>query len=100
VLFFSGAYRESIPWLEKATAARANLWFNWLYLVSAYRWVGDPRAADLLKEFLAYPQFVDLKFDRIKQDEDANPNTNPFVVNGRDKFHEALIAVGKEVGWV
>jgi len=93
--FFSRAYREAIPLLVQSTTERPNLWYNWLYLVSAYHWVDqDARAADVLKEFLAYPQFSQLTIDRIKQDEGANPNNNPFVVDGRDRFHGGLIAVG------
>jgi len=92
--FFARAYRESIPWLEKSIAARPNLWYNRLYLVSAYHWVGDPRAADVLKEFLGYPAFRGYTLDRVKQDEKANPNDDPFVVNGRAKFHEGVAASG------
>ena len=34
-LFFTGQYREAIPWFRKSIEARPNLWFNRLYLVSA-----------------------------------------------------------------
>ena len=93
--FFAGDYRAAIPWLRKSVEARPNLWYNRLYLVSAYALTGDkPAAVKTLEEF--HGSFRDPHFTLAVVDtyEKALPNENPVIVDGRKKFHEGLLAAG------
>lgn len=93
--FFEGNYREAIPWLRKSVEMRPNLWYNRLYLVSAYALSGDKAAATAtLAEFDS--RFAQRRFTlaRVEAEERANPNENPVVVAGREQFHKGLRLAG------
>jgi adenylate cyclase len=93
--FFSADYHNAIASLEKSVALRQNLWYNRLYLVSAYALVGNQdQARRVLGEFNSYPQFHGYTLERVDLSEGANPNDNPVVVAGRQKFHEGLLKAG------
>jgi TolB-like protein/class 3 adenylate cyclase/Tfp pilus assembly protein PilF len=93
--FFDDNYRDAIPWLRKSVQERPNLWYNWLYLVSAYALTGDkPAATKSLDEFHA--RFRDPRFTLALIDtyEKATPSENPVILAGRKNFHEGLLAAG------
>jgi len=97
--FFANRYRAAIPWLRKAVELRPNLWHNWLYLVSAYALVGeDEEARKTLAEFNSHHLYRDRKFTlaTVKDYEQANPNENTVIVEGRKKFHESLLRAGMD----
>jgi TolB-like protein/cytochrome c-type biogenesis protein CcmH/NrfG len=98
-LFFTGQYREAIPWFRTSVATRPNLWFNRLYLVSAYALADMPdEAGRALSEFnRLFPDPV-YTLAVVKEREAATPNENPVVVAGRDKFHEGLSHAGMAAG--
>lgn len=93
--FFSADYHNAIASLEKSVGLRQNLWYNRLYLVSAYALVGNQdQASRVLSEFNSHPQFHGYTLERVDLSEGANPNENPVVVAGRQKFHEGLLKAG------
>src|SRR6266436_4418005 len=97
--FFANRYRAAIPWLRKAVELRPNLWHNWLYLVSAYALVGeDEEARKTMAEFNSHHLYRDRKFTlaTVKDYEQANPNENTVIVEGRKKFHESLLRAGMD----
>jgi adenylate cyclase len=97
--FFDGQYDHAISWLHKSVQARPNVWYNRLYLVSAYALLGkSEEAARALGEFnRRFPSPV-YNLVVVKLHEAANPNSNPMVVAGRDKFHEGLRQAGMAEG--
>jgi TolB-like protein/Tfp pilus assembly protein PilF len=93
--FFSAHYDNAIVALEKSVGLRQNLWYNRLYLVSAYALTGNQdQARRVLNEFNSDPQFQGYTLERVDLSERANPNDNPIVVAGRQKFHEGLLEAG------
>jgi TolB-like protein/class 3 adenylate cyclase/Tfp pilus assembly protein PilF len=93
--FFAEQYPDAIKWLERSVVARPNLWYNRLYLVGAYILNNDkPAAAKALEEFNG--RFTNPRFTlaTVKSYERANPNSNPVMVRGRERFHQALIEAG------
>jgi len=93
--FVAGQYDQAVAWLHKSVQARPNLWYNRLYLVSAYALLEKPEAATgALGEFnRRFPQPV-YTLAVVKSHEAANPNSDPVVVAGRVKFHEGLLRAG------
>jgi adenylate cyclase len=92
--FFAGNYADAIPWLRKSVALRPNDWFNRLYLVSAYALEHQQAEAEkILKEFKSNKQFADYTLQRVTAI-DTNPDDNPVVVSGRQKFREGLQLAG------
>jgi TolB-like protein/Tfp pilus assembly protein PilF len=93
--FFTGKYDEAIPWFRKSIETRPNLWFNRLYLVSAYALVNMPeQATRALSDFNR--RFYDRVYTLsvVEMLESATPNDNPTVVAARNKFHEGLVRAG------
>jgi len=93
--FFTGHYEEAIQWFRKSIEARPNLWFSWLYLVSAYA------LADMLDEAIRGLDEFNRRFPApawtltvVEDRESANPNNHPAVVAARGKFHEGLLRAG------
>jgi adenylate cyclase len=93
--FFAGHYDQAIPWLRKSVETRPNIWYNRLYLVSAYARSGMLHsAAHALDEFnRLFPVPVHTVAAVVAR-ETAEPNDNPMVVAARDKFHEGLLWAG------
>jgi Tfp pilus assembly protein PilF len=93
--FFAGRYDEAIAWLHKSVRARPNLWYNRLYLVSAYALLGKAEeAGKALEEFnrrFPEPRFT---LAMVERHERSNPNSDPIVVTGREAFHEGLRRTG------
>ena len=91
--FFMGQYGDAIPWLRRSIKLWPHLWYNRLYLASAYALSGKKAAASrALKEF--EDQFPGYTLARVAEHERTNPNDNPFVVAGRSRFHEGLRRAG------
>jgi adenylate cyclase len=93
--FIAGNYRDAIGWLQKSVEVRPNIWYNRLYLVSAYALSGDTdQAKQTLHEFNSDTQFSGYTLARVDSSEKATPNDNAVVVAGRQKFREGLRAAG------
>lgn len=93
--FFAGDYQDAITWLQKSVEVRSNLWYNRLYLVSAYELSGDAEQAKrVLRDFYSRTEFKGYTLSRVETAERANPNDDPVVVGGRQKFRSALLAAG------
>ncbi|HYM72221.1 MAG TPA: tetratricopeptide repeat protein [Stellaceae bacterium] len=91
--FFMQNYETAIPWLQQSIKGCPDLWYNRLYLVSAYAQAGDiDSARQALSEFNEWSAGYTL--ERVIENEKTNPNENPFVVEGRRRFHEGLLAAG------
>jgi hypothetical protein len=93
-VFFLTEYDNAITWLEQSVAARDDLWYNRLYLVSAYALSGRPNnfqdAAATLNNFTAdFPNFTP---DTLRAYERDIPNPN--LAAGLQEFHNGLQAVG------
>ena len=98
--FFAGDYEQAVSWLHRSVEARANLWYNRLYLISAYALLGKrDEAARALAEFnrrFSEPAYT-LAFVRRQQEVD-NPSTDPVVLAARAKFYEGLALAGMAEG--
>ena len=91
--FFMENYEEAIPWLKLSTELWTKLFYNRLYLVSAYAHIGEEDSARReLAEFNGI--FPDYTIKRVIENEETNPNTLPFVVEGRRKYHVGLRIAG------
>ena len=94
--FFLGNYSDAVPWLKKSIEERPTVWYNRLYLVSAYAQTGN--AADLREAKNALSAFTE-KFgphtitDVISK-EAANPGGDGQVDDGRARFHDGLRKAG------
>ena len=98
--FFVGDYEQAVSWLHRSVQARTNLWYNRLYLISAYALLGKhEEAARALAEFnrrFSQPTYT-LATVRHRQ-QVANPSTDPTVLAAREKFYEGLAQAGMEEG--
>jgi adenylate cyclase len=93
--FYMGNYHNAIPWLQKSVSVRPNMWYNRLYLVSAYALSNkNEDALKALHEFTARREFAGYTLERVKSNEEAVPADNPVVVAGREKLHEGLQMAG------
>ena len=93
--FYAGDYEQAVSWLHKSVQARANLWYNRLYLISAYALLGKlQEAARALSEFNR--RFTDPIYSLavVRAQEGANPSTERVVLDAREKFHEGLLRAG------
>jgi class 3 adenylate cyclase/TolB-like protein/Tfp pilus assembly protein PilF len=93
--FFAEQYDDAIAWLHKSVRARPNLWYNRLYLVSAYAHLGKPEeAVKALEEFNR--RFPEPRYTLavVRRHERSNPNSNPVFVTGREAFYEGLRRAG------
>jgi adenylate cyclase len=91
--FFLAQYAEAIEALRLSVRLWPNLWYNRLYLVSAYALIGDRAAAR--RTLRAFDKlFPDFTLARVAVEERTNPNTNRLMVAGRRKFHEGLERAG------
>ena len=98
VYFFIEDYASAIPWLQQAVAERPNLSYCWLYLIAALDLAGRTAEADqALADFKAYNSAhgIDITdpVNMAAENEAKNPNADPFVVAGRDRFHTGLADV-------
>lgn len=93
--FYAGDYEGAVLWLHRSVQARANLWYNRLYLISAYALLGKPAEAErMLADFNR--RFSDPAYTlaTVRAQEGANPSTEPTVLAARDKFYEGLALAG------
>jgi tetratricopeptide (TPR) repeat protein len=91
--FFMGQDVEAITWLRHSVRLWPNLWYNRLYLVSAYALSGNKAAAGrALRAFER--EFPGYTLARVTEHERATPNKHPFVTEGRRRFHEGLQVAG------
>ncbi|HVC51593.1 MAG TPA: winged helix-turn-helix domain-containing protein [Stellaceae bacterium] len=96
--FFMGQYHQAISWLRKSIAARPNLWFNRLYLVSACALADMPdEAGRALAAFNRLFQRPVYTLAVVEAQESVQPNDDPTVVAARKKFHEGLVRAGMAV---
>jgi adenylate cyclase len=97
--FYTGEYEQAVSWLLRSIEARANLWYNRLYLISAYALLGKVQEASrALGEFnrrFSRPAYT-LAIARAQ--EGANPSSDPIVLAARDKFYEGLLRAGMAEG--
>jgi tetratricopeptide (TPR) repeat protein len=91
--FFVGKYEEAILWLQLSVELRKDLWYNRLYLASAYAIVGEQEHAEqTLSEFdKTFPRYT---LKTVRENEGTNPNSHAFVMEGRRKFHLGLRLAG------
>jgi tetratricopeptide (TPR) repeat protein len=91
--FFMGQDAAAIPQLQASVRAWSNVWYNRLYLVSAHAHSGKVAAAKrVLRAFDG--QFGGYTLARVIENERACPDEHPFVVAGRERFHEGLRRAG------
>jgi len=92
--FFAGKYSDAIPSLERSVELHPTVWYNWLYLVSAYARVDMAQAIAMLAQFVGQPLFGGLTLKDVQEYEKASPNDNNIVVEAREAFHEGLKIAG------
>jgi tetratricopeptide (TPR) repeat protein len=87
--FYMGQLHDSVEWLAKSVEIRPNLWYNRLFLVSAYALNNDSAAASAaLRDFDA--RFPNYTIACVMLNEQANPNDHAVVIAGRERFHRGL----------
>jgi tetratricopeptide (TPR) repeat protein len=95
--FFMGQYTAAIPWLQRSVRLLPDLWYNRLYLVSAYALSGKQAATkrelDAFNRRFSKPKSK-YTLKRVIANERTNPNKHKFVVAGRRRFHEGLRLAG------
>jgi adenylate cyclase len=93
--FYAGQYREAIPWLRKSVEVRPNLWFNRLYLASAYALLGErEEAGKTLAAFnrrFSHPVYT---VALVQSHEHRSTSDNAVVVAAHAKFYEGLRRAG------
>jgi tetratricopeptide (TPR) repeat protein len=91
--FYMDRLHDSIEWLSKSVEIRPNLWYNRLFLVSAYALINESAAAaaTLLDFNVRFPKYT---VARVALNELANPNEHPVVLAGRERFHRGLRLAG------
>ncbi len=93
--FFAGRYDQAIPWLRKSVEMRPNVWYNGLYLASAYALNQDiDEARKTLAAFnrrFSQPVYT---VALVADQETTNPSSDPTVIAARDKFHLGLLRAG------
>jgi tetratricopeptide (TPR) repeat protein len=95
--FFQGQEAEAVLWLQKSVRSWPHLWYNRAYLIAAYVTTGKMAAARrALQSF--DKQFPGWTVARVIREERSNPNSNPFMVNGRQRLHDALEKAGMPAG--
>jgi adenylate cyclase len=93
--FYMGRYPDAIPWLQQSIAVRPNMWYNRLYLVSAYALSDhNEEALKVLQEFNSRREFVGYTIERVKSNLEAVPDDNPVVISARQKLQEGLQMAG------
>jgi adenylate cyclase len=95
--FFMGQYAEAVSWLQRSVRLWPNLWYNRLYLVSAYELSGNQTAARrALRAFdQAFPGYT---MKSVIANERATPDKNALVIAGRRLFHDGLRRAGMPPG--
>ncbi len=91
--FVMGEDAEAVDWLQKSVKSWPKLWYNRAYLIAAYAKSGKMAAAK--RALQAFDKrFPGWTLARVVEEEKANPNSNAFMVNGRQRLHDALLSVG------
>jgi adenylate cyclase len=93
--FHAEHYDRAVPWLHRSVQARPNLWYNRLYLVSAYALLGQREEASTALEAFnrRFPQPV-YTVAIVRRQEGSNPSSEPSVVAARARFHAGLVQAG------
>lgn len=93
--FYAGEYQEAVPWLRKSIEVRPNLWFNRLYLVSAYALLEERTQAEkTLAEFkrrFSHPVYT---VALVRSHEHPRPGDNAVVAAAHEKFYAGLLSAG------
>lgn len=92
-LFFIGQYEEAIPWLRESISSWEALWYNRLYLASAYALAGKQQEArqELRKFDRRFPECATLA--HVDLLERRSPKETPLVV-ARRNFRQGLRLAG------
>ncbi len=89
--FFMADYDKAIPCLCKSVKRLPTVWYNRLYLVSAYAKSGQmDDASSSFDEFNNIRQFYGYTLQRVESNERASPDNSDAVKSGREIFHEGL----------
>ena len=93
--FFLKQDNHAIPRLRQSVREWSSVWYNRLYLVSALAHSGQMTAARRsLEAFtIVFPGYT---LARVIRNEEATPANNPFVIAGRERFHEGLRLAGMQ----
>ncbi len=93
--FFMGNDAEATKHLVPAVELWPNLWYNRCYLIAAYAQLKDSTAAAAaLRELDSVPEFAGYTLKKVLENETHVPSSNPFVQQGRQRFHESLLLGG------
>ena len=96
---FKGDKDNAIKSFEEALDHRKNVWFTWLYLVSAYALAGEiKKAVEKLREFRTQSGVKGAgtyNLDKVKKHERAIPGTDQRFNQARAKFYDELDKVFK-----
>ncbi|HYM72222.1 MAG TPA: adenylate/guanylate cyclase domain-containing protein [Stellaceae bacterium] len=93
--FFAENYDQAISWLRKSVETRSNVWYNRLYLISAYALTGNvDQAKNNLQVFNRRFPEPTYTITQVVALEGSNPSNDPTVIAARDKFHDGLRLAG------
>ena len=91
--FFLEEDGEAISWLQRSVRNWPNDWYNRLNHVSAHAHSKNRSATNrVLRAFNR--EFGEYSLARVLENEGATPDDHPFVIAGRERFHEGLRLAG------
>lgn len=91
--FFMEQYDDAVPSLQDSIRHWPYVWYNRLYLVSAHAHLGASLgASQVLRAFNR--KFPGYSLARVIENEGATPDDHPFVIAGRERFHQGLSLAG------
>jgi tetratricopeptide (TPR) repeat protein len=105
--FFEKKYEEAIQPLKDSVEAQPNVWYNRLYLASAYTLAAKAheaaganarnkpkkfrdKAKKVLDDFRKHPQFGEHLLQNVEEYEKAHPSGHEVTRKARDNFYEGL----------
>jgi tetratricopeptide (TPR) repeat protein len=91
--FFMKEDAEAIRWLRSSIRNWPDVWYNRHYLVSAHA-LSNQRAAARRVLQASNRKFPGYTLARVIENEARIPNDEPFVIAGRERFHEGLRRAG------
>jgi len=90
--FHSGDYANAIPWLEKSVRVRDNVWYNRVYLISAYALMGRSEVKAALSEYRE--KFKDWPLERVRNWYINEIQHTPANIDGAQELVRGLQLAG------
>jgi adenylate cyclase len=90
--FHTGDYKNAIPWLEKSVRVRDNVWYNRVYLISAYALTGRSEVNASLSEYRE--KFKDWPLEKVQNWYINEIRHTPANIDGAQELIRGLQLAG------